>query len=426
MSDSYNLTLNGNNLDYWYSGDLYAPYNYSSDRDFYYLNTSGLTDGATYSFNVADYEFDVNSETYVSSGLLYAGLYIKDDSVTNSDNFFVAYDAIGSIGNFPGSIEFVYDKSSSYAFSFGIGQGSSADYQFMVSRINSPPSITSLPATSVDEDSAYSYSISATDADGDTLYTDPSNFVLPSWLSLSGGTISGTPTDADVGSHNVTVAITDNSGGTDTQSFTIVVQNVNDAPIGSPTISGTAREGETLTVSTDVVNDADGLGSFSYQWFRSGFEISGATSSSYTLTTDDVGENISVRVSFTDQGGTLETVSSTATADVGNAETDIALTIGTQSSAKLGNKWGSLTDADGLVTASFDVTDTSKDLTLSLTGYDIDYGDEISLKLNGKSIGYLSAGRDNGTSSHSVTLSSSDLQSGTNTIEFVQSIPAWK
>ena len=104
--------------------------------------------------------------------------------------------------------------------------------------------------------------------------------------------------------------------------FVGVVQSNNSDPTGSVTISGTAQKGELLTAVTNTIADADGLGTFSYQWLRDGSSISGATSSSYTLTSIDVGGNISVRISFTDGGGTLETVSSTATAEVSNAETD--------------------------------------------------------------------------------------------------------
>ena len=60
---------------------------------------------------------------------------------------------------------------------------------------------------------------------------------------------------------------------------TSTVLNVNDAPTGSVTISGTAAEGETLIVVTTALSDADGLGSFSYQWLRDGVDIVSGTGS---------------------------------------------------------------------------------------------------------------------------------------------------
>ena len=56
------------------------------------------------------------------------------------------------------------------------------------------------------------------------------------------------------------------------------VANVNDAPTGTVTISGTAQEDQMLTASNTLA-DADGLGAFSYQWQRDGVNIGGATGS---------------------------------------------------------------------------------------------------------------------------------------------------
>ena len=41
---------------------------------------------------------------------------------------------------------------------------------------------------------------------------------------------------------------------------------VNDAPTGSPVVTGTTTEDQVLTADTSGIADADGLGSFSYQW----------------------------------------------------------------------------------------------------------------------------------------------------------------
>ncbi|MCE9688681.1 hypothetical protein LZP73_21300, partial [Shewanella sp. AS16] len=67
-----------------------------------------------------------------------------------------------------------------------------------------------------------------------------------------------------------------------TSSATAAVGNVNDAPTGSVSITGTAIEDQSLTAS-NTLGDADGLGSISYQWLRDGSNISGATGSSYLL-----------------------------------------------------------------------------------------------------------------------------------------------
>jgi len=76
---------------------------------------------------------------------------------------------------------------------------------------------------------------------------------------------------------------------------------------GVASISGDAVVGETLSAS---VSDPDGVqsGSESFQWFSNGDLISGANSSSYTLTADEGGEFVTVVVRYTDSSGFRETV----------------------------------------------------------------------------------------------------------------------
>ena len=92
----------------------------------------------------------------------------------------------------------------------------------------------------------------------------------------------------------------------------------NSAATGAPTINGTAQVGESLTASTSGISDADGLAnaSFTYQWLADDAVIDGATTSSYTVTAADAGKTIKVRVSFTDDDGNEESVTSAATTAV--------------------------------------------------------------------------------------------------------------
>ena len=75
---------------------------------------------------------------------------------------------------------------------------------------------------------------------------------------------------------------------------------------GTSTITGTARVGQTLTATTDDIDDPNGMpGTFAYQWKRhsaaGSFEADiGTNSNQYTLTADDVGKKINLEVSFTD------------------------------------------------------------------------------------------------------------------------------
>ena len=93
----------------------------------------------------------------------------------------------------------------------------------------------------------------------------------------------------------------------------------NSPATGQLTISGAAQVGETLTASTSGIADEDGLdnATFSYQWVRNDgtadSDIQDATGATYTLTGDDAGKPVKVRVSFTDDAGNAETLTSAAT-----------------------------------------------------------------------------------------------------------------
>ena len=112
------------------------------------------------------------------------------------------------------------------------------------------------------------------------------------------------------------------TSGDGTGTYTIEVEEVpsmqnqraNSPATGGPGITGTVQAGETLTATTDGIEDEDGLTGavFAYQWVRSDTDIEGAASSNYTVTGDDEGKPIQVRVTFTDDAGNAESLTSYA------------------------------------------------------------------------------------------------------------------
>ncbi len=119
---------------------------------------------------------------------------------------------------------------------------------------------------------------------------------------------------------SVRVTYTDEQGTNERllSESTGVITNINDAPTGSPLITGTVTQGQVLNASIGTVSDADGLGAVSYKWLANGFEIDGVTGSRLVLTQDLVGKAISVQVSYTDSFGVAETAVSAQTATVLN------------------------------------------------------------------------------------------------------------
>ncbi len=166
-------------------------------------------------------------------------------------------------------------------------------------------------------------------------------------------------TQADVGTRIAVVAsYTDAFTKVENMSSTAteVVENVNDVPTGTVTISGDAKEGATLTAMTSTLADADGLGTLSYQWYAVNAlnavdAIIGATTSSYILTSSEIGDAIKVVVSYTDGGSNPESVTSALTRPVVNTNNfptgDVTIT-GTPVQGATLTASNTLADADGI------------------------------------------------------------------------------
>ena len=148
----------------------------------------------------------------------------------------------------------------------------------------------------------------------------------------------------------------------------------NSPATGAPTINGTIRVGEELTVDTSSIADDDGLAnvSYSYQWIRhdgsSDTDIADATDSTYTLVDADDGKTIKIDVSFTDDAGYGETLTSAATATVEAAPNTLATGAPTISgTAQVGQTLTANTsgigDADGLTNVSYSYQWISNDGT---------------------------------------------------------------
>ena len=169
--------------------------------------------------------------------------------------------------------------------------------------------------------------------------------------------------DTDVGQTlRVQVSYRDQRGADERliSDATLAVTNVNDDPTGSVSIDGTVEEDQTLTTNTDNLDDADGLGAFSYQWQRSngsgGFEnIEDATGQSYTLVDADVNREVQVQVSYTDGNNTAESLTSSPTAEVGTANITPTGGVRIDGTVRQGQQLSAdttaLRDADGLPAA---------------------------------------------------------------------------
>ena len=128
-----------------------------------------------------------------------------------------------------------------------------------------------------------------------------------------------------------------------TQSATAFSTLAGTAATGAPAITGTAAVGQPLAVDLTGIEDADGLTSptYTYQWIQvdadglsNAVDITDATDATYTLVDADLGKTLKVRVTFDDDGGNTETLTSAATATVTpvagapRSPTNLSVTVG--------------------------------------------------------------------------------------------------
>jgi len=135
------------------------------------------------------------------------------------------------------------------------------NFSLTVNNTNDAPLITSTPSSSIQEDRTYSYFAFISDE-------DPGDFIslkaltLPNWLTYNTvfKQISGTPTNADVGNHSVSLTFKDKADVEVRQDFTIVVENVNDAPtVTNPILDQKLTAGQTgsFSLAADTFTDID-------------------------------------------------------------------------------------------------------------------------------------------------------------------------
>ena len=136
-----------------------------------------------------------------------------------------------------------------------------------------------------------------------------------------------TPGDAQAGVRlRVKAVYSDLNGVQETvlSAPTAAVINVNDAPTGTVQISDTTPTQAQILLAVNAIVDADGLGAeFNYQWQSSPgvgpqvwTNVAGATASTFGADGAQIGRLLRVVVSYIDGQGTLESVTSAATAAV--------------------------------------------------------------------------------------------------------------
>jgi hypothetical protein len=181
------------------------------------------------------------------------------------------------------------------------------------------------------------------------------------WMVIPGAVSEAfTPRDQQVGKYlRVQVSYIDGQGNPEliNSPSSLAVENVNDTPVGLPSIIGDAREGSSFTIDTSRVNDEDGIGAISYTWQRSKTKtdwetISEKLSQSFRILQADVGYSYRASISYIDGFGTRElllTEPSEVIANVDNPlEGDLVMRGQAVEGSELVASTSGLSDYDGI------------------------------------------------------------------------------
>ena len=251
-----------------------------------------LKDSTRSSFAISNGKWSGNTLTFSYSGAQtgtneYLSAIIEENgAITYYGRILQLTSASGTANlSLPGGVT-LGDTTTLYVFNEQVNGDKRTDYASGLSAVPAPekPVITTTTLSGGKVGEAYSQTLAATGAAAITWSIESGS--LPAGLTLSGNTISGTPTTAGTFTFTVKAG---NSVGNDTRELSIVVQA---APVepdpGQPPVITSPTTDQKITVAVDdtatlrvTAKDAQ-----SYQWYAdrgSGFKaISGATGASYT------------------------------------------------------------------------------------------------------------------------------------------------
>lgn len=123
---------------------------------------------------------------------------------------------------------------------------------------NSAPTITGSPILTINQGASYLFTPTAADSPGDTLSFSILNKPVWATFNPATGTLSGTPSNQDVGVTNgIVISVSDGTLSASLPAFNLSVTNVNDAPVATSSTVTLEEDGSvTITLAAeDVDND---------------------------------------------------------------------------------------------------------------------------------------------------------------------------
>lgn len=209
-----------------------------------WLGAFMLPDGTTLLSNTTDWEYYVAADRSNPGGVFGSSVGTLPSINTVIEDISKAHWSTPAVsqpqGSFPwGTIPGI-STAASFVWHDTFAASSSSDDHYVIFRTKNP--------------------VQPAPAPGDLTITAP---VLPTWLTLADhgdgtATLLGTPTNDEVGEHEVVLQVVDGEGAVGTQSFKVTVANVNDQPvIGDQSFNIAENSPNGTVVGTVVASDVD-------------------------------------------------------------------------------------------------------------------------------------------------------------------------
>ncbi|MGE5295271.1 MAG: putative Ig domain-containing protein, partial [Solirubrobacterales bacterium] len=264
-----------------------------------------VTAGQTLTFTAAATDSDSDALTYTATGL--------PAGATFTNRVFSWTPGTSAVGT--------------HQVTFTVSDGSAQDSETItitVVRVNAAPILGGIGNKSVNENQSLSFSISASDADGDALMYSASG--MPSGASFTGQTFTWKPGYSQSGAYNVTFTVGDGKAQ-DSETITISVANVNRPPALAAVGDRSVDEDNTLSVTLSAA-DPDGTAlTYSATGLPTGAELAGRN---FTWT-PTAGQAGSYEITFTVSDGALTDSETIAVAVVSTSTDATAPVVGRQS-----------------------------------------------------------------------------------------------
>ena len=361
------------------------------------MTVSGLTAGQTYYFamktqdevpNISALSNSASAVAQTNNAPVFAaiGNQSVDEnagltftlSATDADSDALTYSAAdlpseATLNSSTGAFSWTptYSQAGSYNVTFSVNDGTgeggtdSETIILTVNNVNRAPVLAAIGNKTIAEGSVLIFTLSATDEDSETLSYSAIDLPSEATLDNSTGAFSWTPTYSQAGSYNVTFSVNDGnaSNGSYSETITLTVTNVNQAPVLAAIGNKTIAEGSVLIFTLSATDEDSETLSYSAIDLPSEATLDSSTGAfSWTPTYSQAG-SYAVTFNVNDGNASNGSYSETITLTVTNVNQAPVL-------EAIGNK---SVDENAAITFTLSATDDDGD-TLSYSATDIPSG----------------------------------------------------